>query len=66
MFRFLIDNFPLMPREGHLLFAVGQKVGKNPIAASAALDGSAEGWPVLPAPAEAKKKVNGGAVLWPK
>jgi len=50
---------PLMPREWHLLFAVGQKVGKNPTAAPDASEVSDLAWFVSPAPAKAEKKVNG-------
>ena len=45
-----------MPAEGHLLFSAGKKVGKNPVAASAASQVSGLAWLVQPAPAECEKK----------
>ena len=50
----------LVPAEGHLLFSAGKKVSKNPVAASAASEGSGLAWLVQPAPAECEKKAERG------
>jgi len=55
-----------MPREWHLLFAIGQKVGKNPTAAPDASKVSSLAWVVSAASAKAEKKVNGDLLHWPK
>jgi hypothetical protein len=62
---FCTAYIPLVPREGHILFALGQKVCKNPTAAPGAMEGCAEAWWVIAAPAEAEEKVNVDLVVWP-